>query len=225
MKTIFTLFYLLIIIGVQSQDLVEKFRSEPGSFHQELSFIREWKNDDYLIKDFNNNGSPDIISSVIYRDSLFVSIYDGRTKTELYHQFLGVVNAQDYTVWRMADFRGDGHVWLVGSFSDVSGLGHEIVLVEPQQNKTIFIPGRVYAITDIDGDGVADLIYADVWERSVVALGLENEGSGIQDREQQITRSALDIDLKYESGIRGVHLNYNNSFFRDTGWNIKNLCN
>lgn len=226
-KYILLLVAIAFVLPMQAQNLVEKFRSEPGErwFNRaQLNQRSQGSFENYFDPAVNFSG---VAMSVRKNDSLIilfcVRFTDGADITK---DFLVAGSIpDDNDLWGPVNIDGQGLLELaVWRRSDQSPIGSlELFSMDPGDGTTSLtaqIDG-VVGTFDVDGDGLVDIIQYDAEARTLVVLGVAPDESGVRPPAEEAevrSSAAYSPILKYESmeGESLAYLSY--AFWSDSDW-------
>ncbi len=217
-KIISTFAFVLVLLSLNGQTLIEKFRSESGERWFNLRELAS-RSRGAVTNDFNDNG----VQEVIYRDSLFFRFVElGSSTTEYQFEAPAALTGSkgDY-FWGSVDIDGSGLAEIVvRKEQDI----YILQLNESTEKATISqIIDSGVGFFDVDGDQLVDVIQYDASTRQTVVLGVPNpDGFTGAPQVNNSVKSNQDFMLtkKYQ-GAEGFSLFYpSNLLSRSSDWDL-----
>ncbi len=201
---LYTFFAILFFLPLTGQNLVEKFKSQPGERWYSFEELRS-RSKSATTNDFNRNGLDEVMSA-IYRDSLFFitfTEFGGQTPTEYRYAISEpeiINNSNKIKFWGSIDLDGKGQAeWLtlldslfIMKFSE-SGSPGQLTLTHVIENPIGFF--------DVDGDQLADILTYDPDTRQTTVIGVPNTGgltTAAPRGGSSPTEGDFQVTLKYE---------------------------
>ena len=225
--------YILLLIALgagvtlSAQNLIEKFRSEPGERWFNRAQLNQRSQESFAnyfdpAVDFNG-----VSLAIVKNDSLYhpqcVRFTNGADLTQDFlvdspppdnNDLWGPINVDGVGILELAFWRR----------SDQSPIGSlELFSMDPGDGTTSLTAqiDSVVGTFDVDGDGLVDIILYDAESRTLVVLGVPPDEDGVRPPEEEAeVRSALTYSpvLKYESmeGESLAYLPY--AFWNEADW-------
>ncbi|NNF33312.1 MAG: T9SS type A sorting domain-containing protein [Saprospiraceae bacterium] len=199
-----TIFFILLLpVCINSQSIIEKFRSEGKARNPLKQLIRNTDDSQNAITDFNENGTEDFVSFKGTDEELQVVAYDGGSYEEIFNLNLPTV-FQSFPGDQLSRIpllypMGSGLDYLIITMENVQEGDRTLIINPKDEVDFLFIPGRTILIADMDGDNWIDVLSWDFNDQSLVVYGIE-DGNGVRpETTYSTTRGTGEVSLIYES--------------------------
>lgn len=199
--------YILLFVFIFSatflmgQDLVEKFKSEPG----ERMFNRGdliGKSQEAAIKDFDGDGKPDVMQVIMSGGSTMIfTVLTSSTQTilDFYVEFDGIsINMSTIKFWGLFNLDGEGmpELFILEDNLHIIGLNEGTTYYRYELK-------NIFGFFDVDGDGLTDIIQYDRDARQTTVLG-QGEKIGLDSENEEVistikSKNDFQMITKHES--------------------------
>jgi hypothetical protein len=217
-KYIYTSIFLLFFFTAESQNLIEKFRSESGErwFNRSELLTRS---KGAMTNDFNGNGFPE----AIYRDSLWFAFIEFTPQAVEYKFEVPEALQGNNTggFWGPYDIDGQGLAEII------LRMGQDVYILSLDEQSMTATTSLVINLSlgffDVDGDQLVDILQYDPNTRQTIVLGVPNTNEftgSTTDSPEEKSGSNYQLTLKFESEEGSVFPYLSNALQEASDWDL-----
>ena len=225
------IYFLLIglfglLVQTQGQEFIIKYASPEGQIPANLnSFLNN--DDNYVSRDLNGDGIPDMPVFQVINDSVAVKVLNGFSNTVLWQRnqlahrddqeqrprIEGFTDFGDETTSTIltGGYYNDSLWCRLPQSSKLDGLEDSssdnmspaVIILDVNTKMATFgyRRSRLLAVTDIDNDNYPDLVLADMLLTRIVVAGVDTDGF-VSEEEEQIENNLLSFRDDYELSLK-----------------------